>query len=360
MKKIINYILYFVMLCFSTSCVYEDAPEEFSRSENGYTYFDFGFKTRTTETTADGGIKNLSLWLIKDGQKEATFYKEYNNLQFYLESDGSYFCLIKEKLNNTYIGNYKVYAIINNYKNFHVELPRSSRASIGGNFDFSNKGNIYFSKAIRDDISNSGIPMYGENSITIGEQNDKNNPATCIVELTRALSKLELNFAHTNRVKSFDVKNITLKNMPDIGYLVYDASRTIRGNKASSITLYSDSGSGTGSITKSATDFTNYTKFQNLGLTNPYLLENTAGDSSPTATAYIPNTDKPAVDGAYQIEVTYDLNNTTKKSTISFPRINRNELFKVYILADYKDENKADIQVQVMKWNTTDISTNYE
>lgn len=178
--------------------------------------------------------------------------------------------------------------------------------------------------------------MYGEANLDINEHKTNYEVEIPVV---RSVAKMELWFTRSNDISNLTINSIELSSPINKGYLVKQENlardQTIYANNPTSIALI---GSGVSIETTSTEEYGDFSKdetnFTQMSLTNPYLMENPNG---LTWTGNLTDVQYPDgvtdADGSkyYKITVNYTLDLVDKSESFYLPKIERNELYKIYI-----------------------------
>ena len=193
------------------------------------------------------------------------------------------------------------------------------------------------------------------------------------IEVTRAVSKLELFFTKESENSELKITNIKLEHVPTFSYL--DEGHELTGIKydQSRDNILAESETGEIKTSLPATmpigNFSEYeTNFTKLTLTSAYWLENTNGgtwagtteDSNKDYTYTNPydiekQTDDEVDDGTvrYKMTISYELSGNDKTQVVYLPAMKRNEWNKIY--ARVKEDNFV-IALNVLPWEDVENS----
>lgn len=211
--------------------------------------------------------------------------------------------------------------------------------------------------------SDNKVPMYGKekNEVIISNKRDYNVE----IEVKRAVSKLELFFTKESDKSTLEITGITLKNIPDKGFLAREATTDdALTYSTEDIPLFT----GSENIDKYLSDLsedifgdfsTKPENFISITLSQPYLLENpynTAWSNNGNTDYEFPQPEE-ADEKAYVVTVSYTLNNTAKTRSFVLPEVKRNIWNKIFVRVN--DNGELIIQYKALPWELVESSIGY-
>ena len=318
--------------------------------------------SRVTEGSSigDGTPEEMQVWIFESGTNNCLAYIP-NNSPVFSGSD------ILGELVNT--DEYKI-ELDNNITalDFYVVL----NASNGEGINLDNESTPDDIKAASFTVLSgvtvdNEVPAYGcwTNFSVADHKNSYALPKP--IEVTRAVSKLELFFTKESESSNLAINKITLTNIPDKGFLAKEITATDITNYDRSDVLFD--GSNNQSLTIDQTlpasesqvgDFSNHpANFTSVTLSQPYLLENPnnkAWDDNKQTDYEYPDP-QPSNENAYILQVDYTLDGTQKTQAICLPEIKRNVWNKIYARVT---SSGYELLLSVNPWNMEDITVNYE
>ena len=208
--------------------------------------------------------------------------------------------------------------------------------------------------------SDNKVPMYGKekDEVIISNKRDYNVE----IEVERAVSKLELFFTKESEKSDLAITEITLKNIPDKGFLAKEATTDdALTYSTQDITLFT----GSENIDKYLSedifgDFsTKPENFTSITLSQPYLLENPYNTvwSDNGKTDYEFPQPEEADEKAYVVTVSYTLNNTAETRSFVLPEVKRNIWNKIFVRVN--DNGELIIQYKALPWDKVVSSIGY-
>ena len=211
--------------------------------------------------------------------------------------------------------------------------------------------------------SDNKVPMYGKekNEVIISNKRDYNVE----IEVKRAVSKLELFFTKESDKSTLEITGITLKNIPDKGFLAREATTDdALTYSTEDIPLFT----GSENIDKYLSDLsedifgdfsTKPENFISITLSQPYLLENpynTAWSNNGNTDYEFPQPEE-ADEKAYVVTVSYTLNNTAETRSFVLPEVKRNIWNKIFVRVN--DNGELIIQYKALPWQLVESSIGY-
>lgn len=185
------------------------------------------------------------------------------------------------------------------------------------------------------------------------------------IEVTRAVSKLELFFTKESDKSTLEITGITLKNIPDKGFLARKATTDdALTYSTEDIPLFT----GSENIDKYLSDLsedifgdfsTKPENFISITLSQPYLLENpynTAWSNNGNTDYEFPQPEE-ADEKAYVVTVSYTLNNTAETRSFVLPEVKRNIWNKIFVRVN--DNGELIIQYKALPWELVESSIGY-
>lgn len=183
------------------------------------------------------------------------------------------------------------------------------------------------------------------------------------IEVTRAVSKLELFFTKESKKSDLAITGITLKNIPDKGFLAREATTNdALTYSTEDITLFA--GSESIDVFLSEDIFGDFStkpeRFKSIMLSQPYLLENPYNtrwsDNGKTDYEGLPQVGD-EVKNAYVATVSYTLNSRTEERSFVLPEIKRNVWNKIFVRVN--DNGELIIQYKALPWQLVESSIGY-
>ena len=310
-------------------------------------------------SVGDGSTpKDMKVWIFNQDNTELVDYYEIENPTF----SGS------DALGELVNTNEHVFELDNTitYLNFYVVLNSDN---VTGLSYLGRESSVDEIKAatftgLADNLEDNQVPIYGEaTSEDALPVEDHKKSYSVTIKTKRAVSKLELFFTKESASSDLKINRITLKNIPDKGFLARDATT------ADAIT-YSDTETAlfTGSQNidnylpekTSLGDFsTQAERFNAITLSQPYLLENpynTAWSDNGKTDYELPQPEK-ADENAYALTVAYTLNNKEVKRSFVLPETMRNIWNKIFVRVN--DNGELIIQYKALPWQLVKSSIGY-
>ena len=182
------------------------------------------------------------------------------------------------------------------------------------------------------------------------------------IEVTRAVSKLELFFTKESEKSTLAITGITLKNIPDKGFLAREATTDdALIYSTEDIPLFTGSEIVDKYLSKDIFgDFsTEPENFTSITLSQPYLLENpynTAWSNNGNTDYEFPQPEE-ADEKAYVVTVSYTLNNKTEERSFVLPEVKRNIWNKIFVRVN--DNGELIIQYKALPWELVESSIGY-
>lgn len=183
------------------------------------------------------------------------------------------------------------------------------------------------------------------------------------IEVTRAVSKLELFFTKESKKSDLAITGITLKNIPDKGFLAREATTNdALTYSTEDITLFA--GSESIDVFLSEDIFGDFStkpeRFKSIMLSQPYLLENPYNtrwsDNGKTDYEGLPQVGD-EFKNAYVATVSYTLNSRTEERSFVLPEVKRNIWNKIFVRVN--DNGELIIQYKALPWELVESSIGY-
>ena len=305
-------------------------------------------------SVGDGSTpKDMKVWIFNQDNTELVDYYEIENPTFSGSDALGELVNTHERifeLDNS-ITELNFYVVLNSVSGTGINLSKSSSVTNIQNATFT---------ALNEVAGDNQVPVYGTATADV---KDHKNSYPVTIETERAVSKLELFFTKESASSDLKINRITLKNIPDKGFLARDATT------ADAIT-YSDTETAlfTGSQNidnylpeeTSLGDFsTQAERFNTITLSQPYLLENpynTVWSNNGKTDYELPQPEK-ADENAYVLTVAYTLNNKEVKRSFVLPETMRNIWNKIFVRVN--DNGELIIQYKALPWQLVKSSIGY-
>lgn len=305
-------------------------------------------------SVGDGSTpKDMKVWIFNQDNTELVDYYEIENPTFSGSDALGELVNTHERifeLDNS-ITELNFYVVLNSVSGTGINLSKSSSVTNIQNATFT---------ALNEVAGDNQVPVYGTATADV---KDHKNSYPVTIETERAVSKLELFFTKESASSDLKINRITLKNIPDKGFLARDATT------ADAIT-YSDTETAlfTGSQNidnylpeeTSLGDFsTQAERFNAITLSQPYLLENpynTAWSDNDKTDYEVPQPEE-ADEKAYVLTVAYTLNNKEGERSFVLPETKRNIWNKIFVRVN--DNGELIIQYKALPWQLVKSSIGY-
>lgn len=349
--------LYSIMCIFSLLALSGCREEEAMQTSEGTrtVTVNLGIAMSRVTDIGDGTPEEMQVWIFESGTNNCLAYIP-NNSPVFSGSD-----LLGELVNTD---EYKI-ELDNNITalDFYVVL----NASNGEGINLDNESTPDDIKAasftaLSGVTVDNEVPAYGcwTNFSVADHKNSYALPKP--IEVTRAVSKLELFFTKESEKSDLAITEITLKNIPDKGFLAKEATTDdALTYSTQDITLFT----GSENIDKYLSedifgDFsTKPENFTSITLSQPYLLENpynTAWSDNGNADYEFPQPEE-ADAKAYVVTVSYTLNNTAETRSFVLPEVKRNIWNKIFVRVN--DNGELIIQYKALPWDKVVSSIGY-
>ena len=303
----------------------------------------------------DGTPEEMQVWIFESGTNNCLAYIP-NNSPVFSGSD-----LLGELVNTD---EYKI-ELDNNITalDFYVVL----NASNGEGINLDNESTPDDIKAasftaLSGVAADNEVPAYGcwTNFSVADHKNSYTLPKP--IKVTRAVSKLELFFTKESENSDLAINKITLKNIPDKGFLARKATTDDElSYSTEDITLFA----GSENIDKCLSedifgDFsTKPENFKSITLSQPYLLENpynTEWSDNGNTDYEFPQPEE-ADEKAYVATVSYTLNSKAETRSFVLPEVKRNIWNKIFVRVN--DNGELIIQYKALPWELVKSSIGY-
>ena len=349
--------LYSIMCIFSLLALPGCREEEAMQTSEGTrtVTVNLGIAMSRVTDIGDGTPEEMQVWIFESGTNNCLAYIP-NNSPVFSGSD-----LLGELVNTD---EYKI-ELDNNITalDFYVVL----NASNGEGINLDNESTPDDIKAasftaLSGVTVDNEVPAYGcwTNFSVADHKNSYALPKP--IEVTRAVSKLELFFTKESEKSDLAITEITLKNIPDKGFLAKEATTDdALTYSTQDITLFT----GSENIDKYLSedifgDFsTKPENFTSITLSQPYLLENpynTAWSDNGNADYEFPQPEE-ADAKAYVATVSYTLNSKAETRSFVLPEVKRNIWNKIFVRVN--DNGELIIQYKALPWELVESSIGY-
>lgn len=247
------------------------------------------------------------------------------------------------------------YAVLNSENGVGLQLNEASTPAQINAAVFTGLQNV---------TADNQVPAYGYlANFDVSEH--KNSYLVPTIDVTRAVSKLELFFTKESASSDLKIKRITLENIPDKGLLAREIALTDIANYDKTETLFEDSNGKeiTTDLPASESpvgDFSNHPDdFVQIDLSQAYLLENPNNNewNPTTGSDYEYPEAAPSIENAYVLTVEYTLDGTEKTQAICLPEIKRNVWNKIFARVT---SSGYELLLSVNPWEREDITVDYE
>lgn len=213
---------------------------------------------------------------------------------------------------------------------------------------------------LETNLQDNQVPAYGcLEDFDVSEH--KSSYSVPTINVTRAVSKLEMLFTKENANSTLEITEMILTNIPNQGFLTREATTDDALTYTDEASLFS----GTALINTNLSDATNLGDFSEhpenftpVSLTQPYLLEN------PNNTAWYDNTpdyEYPTtgvpITNAYILNVSYTLNGRATTQAICLPETKRNIWNKIFVRVN--DNGELIIQYKALPWQLVKSNIGY-
>lgn len=340
MKKWLSHIIFITIACLCYSC---SGDEDLTGP--GFNGHGEGIVIRLGITSrADGQsnitgvdnkeITNLKVWMVNEENDTFSFYKEIsddNGINFN-ENDIYSF---EMEISLLKPGKYGFYILANSNNISGITFDKNTKPS--------DLQTAYFTAISGGENAQAAIPMYGEyHSVEI---------LSGVVDyyvrvpITRVLAKLEMFFAKDNNKSDLLINSLSLTKVPDKGYLVPRELKNELTYTNSTTLMTSAEGE---KITASSPDF--HGDFQEVEIVHPFFFENPNGGEKAIPEA--------KDDNSYQLSINYTLQGKQETQMVSLPKIERNNIYKIYARILDKGEKLA-LKLEVKPWDLIETELNF-
>lgn len=213
---------------------------------------------------------------------------------------------------------------------------------------------------LETNLQDNQVPAYGcLEDFDVSEH--KSSYSVPTINVTRAVSKLEMLFTKENANSTLEITEMILTNIPNQGFLTREATTDDALTYTDEASLFS----GTALINTNLSDATNLgdfsehpDNFTSVSLNKPYLLENPnnkAWDDNTPDYEY-PTTGVP-IANAYVLNVSYTLNGRATTQAICLPETKRNIWNKIFVRVN--DNGELIIQYKALPWQLVKSNIGY-
>lgn len=351
--------LYIIMCIFSLLALPGCRDEEAVQTSEGTRTVTVNLGIAMSRVTKGSSVgdgstpKDMKVWIFNQDNTELVDYYEIENPTFSGSDALGELVNTHERifeLDNS-ITELNFYVVLNSVSGTGINLSKSSSVTNIQNATFT---------ALNEVAGDNQVPVYGTATADV---KDHKNSYPVTIETERAVSKLELFFTKESASSDLKINRITLKNIPDKGFLARDATT------ADAIT-YSDTETAlfTGSQNidnylpeeTSLGDFsTQAGSFNAITLSQPYLLENpynTAWSDNGNTDYEFPQLEE-ADKKAYVLTVAYTLNNKEQERSFVLPETKRNIWNKIFVRVN--DYGELIIQYKALPWEKVTSGIGY-
>ena len=354
--------LYIIMCIFSLLALPGCREEEVVQTSEGTVTVNLGIamsRAEEDDVIAQGEADDMSIW-IYDQDGKSLQYKKVDNPKFTgvdiagnpIETVTMDFDITDvEKLQFRILMNTDNINIAYNNTSLTLDATTSMEAIDGATFTLG-------TTALESD---NKVPMYGKekDEVIISNKRDYNVE----IEVERAVSKLELFFTKESEKSTLAITGITLKNIPDKGFLAREATTSdALTYSETEVPLFTGSQNIDEYLPESTVigDFSNHAvNFSQITLSKPYLLENpynTAWSDNGNADYEFPQPEE-ADAKAYVATVSYTLNSKAETRSFVLPEVKRNIWNKIFVRVN--DNGELIIQYKALPWELVESSIGY-
>ena len=351
--------LYIIMSIFSLLALLGCRDEEAVQTSEGTRTVTVNLgiaMSRVTEGSSigDGSTpKDMKVWI----------FDQNNSLVDYYEID-----------NPTFSGSDALGELVNTHEhifeldntvttlNFYAVLNSESGTGLEGLGESSSVTNIQNATftALNEVAGDNQVPVYGTATADV---KDHKNSYPVAIKTKRAVGKLELFFTKESASSDLKINRITLKNIPDKGFLAREATKDDAITYSDTeIALFTGSQNIDNYLPEETSlgDFsTQAERFNTITLSQPYLLENpynTVWSNNGKTDYELPQPEK-ADENAYVLTVAYTLNNKEVKRSFVLPETMRNIWNKIFVRVN--DNGELIIQYKALPWQLVKSSIGY-
>lgn len=351
--------LYIIMSIFSLLALLGCRDEEAVQTSEGTRTVTVNLgiaMSRVTEGSSigDGSTpKDMKVWI----------FDQNNSLVDYYEID-----------NPTFSGSDALGELVNTHEhifeldntvttlNFYAVLNSESGTGLEGLGESSSVTNIQNATftALNEVAGDNQVPVYGTATADV---KDHKNSYSVAIKTKRAVGKLELFFTKESASSDLKINRITLKNIPDKGFLAREATKDDAITYSDTeIALFTGSQNIDNYLPEETSlgDFsTQAERFNTITLSQPYLLENpynTVWSNNGKTDYELPQPEK-ADENAYVLTVAYTLNNKEVKRSFVLPETMRNIWNKIFVRVN--DNGELIIQYKALPWQLVKSSIGY-
>lgn len=349
--------LYSIMCIFSLLVLSGCREEEAVQTSEGTrtVTVNLGIAMSRVTDIGDGTPEEMQVWIFESGTNNCLAYIP-NNSPAFSGSD------ILGELVNT--DEYKI-ELDNNITalDFYVVLNGSNGEGINlDNESTPDEIKAASFTALNGVTVDNEVPAYGcwTDFSVADHKNSYTLPKP--IEVTRAVSKLELFFTKESENSDLAINKITLKNIPDKGFLARkattdDALTYLTGD----MTLFTGSENIDKYLSKDIFgEFsTEPENFKSITLSQPYLLENpynTEWSDNGNTDYEFPQPEE-ADEKAYVATVSYTLNSKAETRSFVLPEVKRNIWNKIFVRVN--DNGELIIQYKALPWELVESSIGY-
>lgn len=354
--------LYIIMCIFSLLALPGCRDEEAVQTSEGTRTVTVNLGIAMSRATEDKDIgdgstpKDMKVWIFDQNNSLVDYY-EIDNPTF----SGS------DALGELVNTNEHVFELDNTitYLNFYVVLNSDNVTglSLGRESSVDEIKAATFT-GLADNLEDNQVPIYGEaTSEDALPVEDHKKSYSVTIKTKRAVSKLELFFTKESASSDLKINRITLKNIPDKGFLAREATKDDAITYSDTeIALFTGSQNIDNYLPEETSlgDFsTQAERFNTITLSQPYLLENpynTVWSNNGKTDYELPQPEK-ADENAYVLTVAYTLNNKEVKRSFVLPETMRNIWNKIFVRV--KDNGELVIQYKALPWQLVKSSIGY-
>lgn len=313
-------ILSILMACLCGACTNEDiSTDDIASGEDIVIRLDISSRAEGSSVEASNGteITNLKVWMVKNGETKAAFYKEYDTPEF--DADGIF--TLTETVYIPQEGKFDFYVLANS-------SCLSTDAGLNGEMDVTSLERASFSEVIGGSNTRRDIPMFGKYQslyIPLTQQQYEVE-----IPITRMLAKVETFFARTSSDFALTINKVDLNRIPNKGYVAPQPDLatkidTYTGSKVLSSAKMSITGTS-----DNLDDDVLEKNFQPYSLGAPFIFENPFGCGGSVASL------TEGDERGYQMNISYTVDGTAYEQAVYLPKVERNTIYKVYCLVDEK------------------------
>ena len=352
--------LYSIMCIFSLLALSGCREEEAVQTSEGTRTVTINLGIAMSRVTKGSSVgdgstpKDMKVWIFNQDDTKLIDYYEIENPTF----SGSD---ILNELVNTHehifeldnsITHLNFYVVLNSESGTGINLTESSSVTDIQDATFT---------SLQDVTGDNQVPVYGTETLDVS---DHKNSYPVTIETKRAVSKLELFFTKESEKSDLAITGITLKNIPDKGFLAKEATTDdALTYLTEDIPLFTGSESVDRYLSEETVlgDFsTEADNFNQVTLSRSYLLENpyntTWSNNGKTDYEGLPQGEE-EVENAYVATVSYTLNSKAETRSFVLPEVKRNIWNKIFVRVN--DNGELIIQYKALPWELVESSIGY-